>query len=65
MFFTAFVGKLLGSAELAAVGLSGITFAFAAVVFNFLLYITTPAIAAAVAQEDRNKVCSNSKPIVG
>ena len=45
----------LGSAELAAVGLSGITFAFSAVVFNFLLYITTPAIAEAVAQEDRNK----------
>lgn len=37
-------------------GLSGITFAFSAVVFNFLLYITTPAIAAAVAQEDRDKV---------
>ena len=56
----ALVGRL-GSAELAAVGLSGITFAFSAVVFNFLLYITTPAIAAAVAQEDRDKVRSKPK----
>lgn len=53
------VGRL-GSAQLAAVGLSGITFAFSAVVFNFLLYITTPAIAAAIAQDDRDKVSAHS-----
>lgn len=51
----ALVGRL-GSAQLAAVGLSGIIMIFAAVVFNFLLFITTPTVAAAVAQGDRAKV---------
>lgn len=51
----ALVGRL-GSTQLGAVGLSSITFSFAAVVFNFLLFVTTPAIAAAIAQNDRDKV---------
>ena len=52
---TALVGRL-GPAPLAAVGLSGILFSFCFVVFNFLLFVTTPRVAASVATGDMRKV---------
>ncbi|CAL5221413.1 g3599 [Coccomyxa viridis] len=48
---TAFVGRL-GAAQLGAVGLSSIIFNFCGMIFNFLVVVTTPTVAAAVAQGD-------------
>ncbi|KAK9836245.1 hypothetical protein WJX84_008786 [Apatococcus fuscideae] len=48
---TALVGRL-GAAELGAVGLSGLIFNLSNFLFNFLLIVTTPKIAAAVARSD-------------
>lgn len=52
---TAFVGRL-GAAQLGAVGLSTILFNFCGMLFNFLVVVTTPLVAAAVAQNDFEKV---------
>ena len=54
---TAFVGRL-GAAQLGAVGLSTILFNFCGMLFNFLVVVTTPLVAAAVAQNDFEKVSS-------
>ncbi|BDA43468.1 Protein DETOXIFICATION 44, chloroplastic [Coccomyxa sp. Obi] len=51
---TAFVGRL-GAAQLGAVGLSTILFNFCGMLFNFLVVVTTPLVAAAVAQNDFEK----------
>jgi Na+-driven multidrug efflux pump len=51
MVDTAIVGRL-GTAPLAAVGLSTIVYNFSNFAFNFLLYTTTPRIAAAVSRND-------------
>lgn len=51
----AFVGRL-GAAQLGAVGLSTIMFNFCGMLFNFLVVVTTPLVAAAVAQNDFEKV---------
>ncbi|KAK9831035.1 hypothetical protein WJX74_000789 [Apatococcus lobatus] len=48
---TALVGRL-GAAELGAVGLSSLIFNLSNFLFNFLLIVTTPKIAAAVARSD-------------
>ena len=42
----------LGAAQLGAVGLSSIIFNFCGMIFNFLVVVTTPTVAAAVAQGD-------------
>ena len=52
---TALVGRL-GSAPLAAVGLSGALFNFCNFLFSFLMVVTTPKVAAAVARRDLDKV---------
>lgn len=54
----ALVGRL-GSTQLGAVGLSSITFGFCSIMFNFLLFVTTPSVAAAIAQDDKDKVSSH------
>lgn len=51
----ALVGRL-GAAELAGVGLATIMFTFVGMLFNFLVVVTTPQIAAAVAQNDPRRV---------
>ena len=51
----AFVGRL-GAAQLGAVGLSSIIFNFCGMIFNFLVVVTTPTVAAAVAQGDYERV---------
>lgn len=51
----AFVGRL-GAAQLGAVGLSSIIFNFCGMIFNFLVVVTTPTVAAAVAQGDFERV---------
>ena len=51
----ALVGRL-GSAELGAVGLSSLIFNLSNFLFNFLLIVTTPKIAAAVARSDTEAV---------
>ena len=50
---TALVGGKLGTAALAALGLSNLVYFFATVLFSFLLVVTTPAVAAAEAKGDR------------
>lgn len=50
---TAIVGGRLGVASLAALGLSNVVYLFSTAVFSFLLVVTTPAVAAAEAQGDR------------
>ncbi len=54
---TAIIGRL-GTAPLGGVGLSIIAFNFSNFMFNFLLYVTTPKIAAAVAKNDMERVRS-------
>jgi putative MATE family efflux protein len=49
---TGLVGRL-GTEPLAAVGLSSIMFTFFAILFNFLIFVTTPAVARAMAAGDR------------
>ncbi|EFN56262.1 hypothetical protein CHLNCDRAFT_57674 [Chlorella variabilis] len=56
MVSTAIVGSTLGTQALAAVGLCTIVFNFSNFVFNFLLYTTTPRIAAAAARKDSDGV---------
>ena len=51
---TSLVGRL-GTEPLAAVGLSSIMFTFFAILFNFLIFVTTPAVARAVAAGDRRE----------
>lgn len=51
----ALVGRL-GAAELGAVGLSSLIFNLSNFLFNFLLIVTTPKIAAAVARSDTEAV---------
>ncbi len=46
----------LGAAQLGAVGLSSIIFNFCGMIFNFLVVVTTPTVAAAVAQGDFERV---------
>ncbi|KAK9865997.1 hypothetical protein WJX84_009925 [Apatococcus fuscideae] len=48
---TAIVGRL-GTVPLGAVGLSNLVYFFTTVIFSFLLVVTTPRVAAAVAQND-------------
>lgn len=55
MSLAALVGRL-GSAPLAAVGLSGALFNFCNFLFSFLMVVTTPRVAAAVAQKDLGQV---------
>lgn len=55
MCCTALVGRL-GSGPLAAVGLSGALFNFCNFLFSFLMIVTTPKVAAAVAQRNLDKV---------
>ena len=50
----AIVGRL-GPAPLGAVGLSNLVFFFCTVFFSFLLVVTTPRVANAVAGGDSNK----------
>ncbi|PSC70934.1 MATE efflux family isoform A [Micractinium conductrix] len=52
MVSTAIIGSRLGTTSLAAVGLTTIVFNFSNFIWNFLLYTTTPRIAAAVARKD-------------
>lgn len=52
---TALVGGRLGTAALAALGLSNLIYFFATVLFSFLLVVTTPAVAAAEAAGDRGE----------
>ncbi len=54
-WYAALVGRL-GAAELGAVGLSGLIFNLSNFLFNFLLIVTTPKIAAAVARSDTDAV---------
>lgn len=49
---TALVGRLVGTAQLAGVGLSSIALTFAVVLFNPLIFVTTPAVASAAARGD-------------
>jgi len=51
---TGLVGRL-GTEPLAAVGLSSIMFTFFAILFNFLIFVTTPAVARAIAAGDRRE----------
>ena len=51
MIDTAIVGRL-GTASLAAVGLSTVVYNFSNFIWNFLLYTTTPRVAAAASQDD-------------
>jgi Na+-driven multidrug efflux pump len=51
---TGLVGRL-GTEPLAAVGLSSIMFTFFAILFNFLIFVTTPAVARAMAAGDREE----------
>lgn len=46
----------LGTVPLGAVGLSNLVYFFTTVVFSFLLVVTTPRVAAAVAQDDLKEV---------
>jgi Na+-driven multidrug efflux pump len=52
MVSTAIIGSRLGTAPLGAVGLCTIVFNFSNFIWNFLLYTTTPRIAAAAAKGD-------------
>ena len=52
MVDTAIVGRL-GTEPLAAVGLSTVLYNFSNFIWNFLLYTTTPRIAAAVSRDDK------------
>ncbi|MDH3399104.1 MAG: MATE family efflux transporter, partial [Acidimicrobiia bacterium] len=49
---TAFVGRL-GATELGALGVNAAVFSLAFVLFNFLAYGTTPLVAAAWGERDR------------
>ena len=49
---TALVGRLVGTAQLAGVGLSSITLTFFVVLCNPLIFLTTPAVASAAARGD-------------
>lgn len=49
---TALVGRLVGTTQLAGVGLSSIALTFFVVLFNPLIFVTTPAVASAVARGD-------------
>ena len=49
---TALVGRLVGTAQLAGVGLSSIALTFSVVLFNPLIFVTTPAVANAAARGD-------------
>ncbi|MEL6180970.1 MAG: MATE family efflux transporter [Myxococcota bacterium] len=51
---TAFVGRL-GAAELGALGINASLFTMAFIVFNFLAYGTTPRVARALSQGDRDE----------
>jgi len=51
---TGLVGRL-GTEPLAAVGLSSIMFTFFAILFNFLIFVTTPAVARAMAAGDKRE----------
>jgi len=53
----AIVGRL-GTLPLAAVGLSNLLFFFCTVFFSFLLVVTTPRVASAVANQDLGEVSS-------
>lgn len=46
----------LGTVPLGAVGLSNLVYFFTTVVFSFLLVVTTPRVAAAVAQDNPKEV---------
>ena len=52
---SALVGQL-GTAPLAGVGVSTMPVIFGSVIFNFLLFVTTPAVARAVAKKDFEEV---------
>ena len=52
---TAIVGRL-GTEPLAAVGLSTVLYNFSNFIWNFLLYTTTPRIAAAVSRDDKRAI---------
>lgn len=52
---TAIVGRL-GTAPLAAVGISTVVYNFSNFIWNFLLYTTTPRIAGAAARGDKNEI---------
>ena len=56
MVVFAAIGGRLGTVPLAAVGLSNLVFFFCTVFFSFLLVVTTPRVASAVANEDLNEV---------
>ena len=64
MFCTAIVGRL-GTVPLGAVGLSNLVYFFTTVVFSFLLVVTTPRVAAAVAQDDFKEVSFPEVPMPG
>ena len=57
MIDAAIVGRL-GTAQLAAVGCSTVLYNFSNFIFNFLLYTTTPRIAAAASQKDSKEQVS-------
>eukprot|EP00884_Botryococcus_braunii_P007408 jgi/Botrbrau1/16669/Bobra.0068s0085.1 len=50
----AFIGRV-GTAPLAAVGLSNLIFFFATVFFSFLIVVITPAVASAIAKDDKRE----------
>ena len=57
-WYAAIIGRL-GTLPLAAVGVSNLLFFFCTVFFSFLLVVTTPKVATAVAKNDLQEVrCS-------
>jgi len=52
---TALVGRLVGTTQLAGVGLSSIALTFFVVLFNPLIFVTTPAVANAAARGDTDE----------
>lgn len=59
----ALVGRL-GTVPLAGVGCGTVVLVMCAVLFNFLLFVTTPAVARAVAQQNINEVSPSCKMII-
>ena len=53
---SALVGRHLGTQQLGAVSVGSLAVTFCSFLFSFLLFLTTPEIAAAVAQRDPDKV---------